>query len=71
MAGAGTGASIPARLLADVFASVSLEEAGRDAFGIENELAPKRLDAEAALDAFKRGERIGHTVAVLHASARL
>lgn len=60
-----------AGLLADVFASVSLEEAGRDAFGIENELAPKRLDAEAALDAFKRGERIGHTVAVLHASARL
>ena len=31
-------------------------------------LVSKRLDAVAALEAFRRGERIGHTVAVLQAS---
>ena len=59
----------PADLLADAFASISLEEAGRDACLIEETLAPKRLDAIAAWEAFRRGERIGHTVAVLQASA--
>jgi hypothetical protein len=59
----------PADLLADAFASISLEDAGRDALVIEQELVSKRLDAIAAWEAFQRGERIGHTVAVLQASA--
>jgi hypothetical protein len=59
----------PADLLADAFASISPEEAGCKAFLIEERLAPSRLDAVTALQAFQRGERIGHTVAALQASA--
>ena len=59
----------PADLLADTFASISVEDAGRNALVIEQELVSKRLDAIAAWEAFRRGERIGHTVAVLQASA--
>jgi hypothetical protein len=58
----------PADLLSDTFASISLEEAGQNAFFIEEKLTPNRLDAVAALEAFRRGKRIGHTVAVLQAS---
>lgn len=61
----------PADLLDHTFASIGLEEAGRDAFVIEEKLASKRLDAVAAWEAFQRGERVGHAVAVLQASAGL
>jgi methylase of polypeptide subunit release factors len=60
----------PASLLSEAFASISLEQAGRDAFAIEKDLSPRRLGANAAWDAFRGGERIGHTVAVLHSSLR-
>ncbi len=59
----------PADLLSDAL-PISLEEAGRNAFVIEEKLTPNRLDAVAALEVFGRGERIGHTVAVLQASLR-
>ena len=58
-----------ADLLADTFASISLEDAGRNALVIEQELVSKRLDAVAAWKAFQGGETIGHTVAVLQATA--
>jgi hypothetical protein len=58
----------PANLLADVFASIGLEQSGRDALAIEAKLQHARLDAIAAWRAFKQGERIGHTVAVLQSS---
>lgn len=55
----------PADVLEATFAGLDLEQAGRDAYAIERELAPRRLDAVSAWDAHRRGERIGHTVAVL------
>lgn len=48
-----------------IFAGLDLVEAGQHAAEIEQALAPKRLDAAAALAAHRAGVRIGHTVAVL------
>lgn len=56
----------PAETLEAAFAGLTLEQAGRDAFAIERDLRGKSLDAVAAWEAHQRGERIGHTVAVLH-----
>lgn len=56
----------PAPVLEAAFAGLDLEAAGRDAYAIERDLRGKRLDAVAAWDAHRRGERIGHTVAALH-----
>ncbi len=53
MAGAGTldrSISIPADLLADVFASLAWRKSGRDAFGIENELRHEKARRGGGLD---------------------
>lgn len=55
----------PVDLLRDAFAGLDPEQAGRDALAIERDIAGKRLDAISAWNAFLRGDRIGHTVAVL------
>jgi hypothetical protein len=58
----------PAARLSEVFASLDLEEGGRNAFAIEESLKPDRLDAIEAWDAFQQGQRIGHTVVMLQSS---
>lgn len=58
----------PAAPLAEAFATLDPAEAGRNAYAIEETLRPERLDAAEAWDAFRRGERVGHTVAVLASS---
>jgi len=60
----------PAEVLEAVFAGLDPVEAGRDAFAIERDLAPKRMDAGTAWDAFRQGRRIGHAVAVLKSDPR-
>ena len=60
----------PAAALEEAFANISLEKSGRNALEIEAALAPHRLDALAAYEAWKAGTRIGHTVAVI-ASRRI
>jgi len=55
----------PAAALEEAFANIPLESTGRDALQIEAALAPHRLDALAAYEAWNSGARIGHTVAVL------
>lgn len=55
----------PQARLEAVFRDRDPERAGADALTIEAALAPDRLDAVAALAAHRRGEAIGHTVAVL------
>jgi hypothetical protein len=60
----------PAACLAEAFAQLDLEEAGRNAVAIEESLRAERLDAIEAWEAFQRGERIGHAVAVLHSTQR-
>ena len=58
----------PVEQLATVFGTLDAEQAGRDAFAIERDLTAGRLDAASAWDAFRRGVRIGHTVAVLQSA---
>lgn len=55
----------PAGILEDIFSGIGLEDSGRNAFAIEKRLLPYRLDAVRTVEAFRRGERIGHTVVVL------
>lgn len=59
-----------AATLAEAFAGADPAESGRRAFALEKDLAPWRLDAVAAFEALQRGERIGHTVAVLRSELR-
>ncbi|MDD5348972.1 MAG: hypothetical protein PHQ12_02055 [Chthoniobacteraceae bacterium] len=54
-----------AEVLKKTFAAVKPEESGARALEIEQELLPKRLDAASAFAAFQKGEKIGHTVAML------
>ena len=54
-----------AATLQEIFASVDLEASGQEALRIEQSLLPERLDALQAFEALEKGERIGHTVAVL------
>ena len=68
--GLGPFGFYPASLLEATFAGLDPAQAGQDALAIEHDLAPRRLDARAAWDAHGRGERIGHTVAVLRADLR-
>ena len=56
--------------LQKAFATVSVEESGSRAFEIERSLEPSKLTATEAYEAFKQGETIGHTVAVLKSSTR-
>lgn len=54
-----------ADVLRKAFAGVKLEESGERALEIEAALLPERLDAVTAYEAFRKGEKIGHTVAML------
>jgi methylase of polypeptide subunit release factors len=54
-----------ADVLEKTFASIDISVSGKNALEIEWSLLPKRLDAINAYEALKKGERIGHTVAVL------
>ena len=51
--------------LQKAFANVSVKDSGNRAFEIEKALESAKLSATAAYEAFKKGEVIGHTVAVL------
>lgn len=54
--------------LQKAFANVSVKDSGCRAFEIEKSLNSVKLSATAAFEAFKKGEVIGHTVAVLKSS---
>lgn len=54
-----------ASTLRDVFGTVPIESSGETAFEIERSLLSERLDAGRAYAAWKQGDIIGHTVAVL------
>jgi hypothetical protein len=54
-----------AEVLQEMFKRVGLAESGENALEIERALLPHRLDPASAYRAFRSGERIGHTVAVL------
>ena len=56
--------------LQKAFASVSVKDSGKRAFEIEKALDSVKLTATAAYEAFKKGEVIGHTVAVLKSSLK-
>ncbi len=56
--------------LQKAFASVTVKESGSCAFEIEKNLESSKLTASEAYKAFKQGETIGHTVAVLKSSTR-
>jgi hypothetical protein len=54
-----------ADVLKKTFAPVDIATSGQNALAIERSLLPARLDAVSAYKAFKNGQKIGHTVAVL------
>lgn len=54
--------------LQKAFANVSVKDSGKRAFEIEKTLDSVKFTATAAYEAFKKGEIIGHTVAVLKSS---
>ena len=54
--------------LQKAFANVSVKDSSSRAFEIEKSLDSVKLTATAAYEAFKKGEVIGHTVAVLKSS---
>ena len=54
--------------LQKAFANISVKDSGKRAFEIEKTLNSVKLSATAAYEAFKKGEVIGHTVAVLKSS---
>ena len=54
--------------LQKAFANISVKDSGKRAFEIEKTLDSVKLTATAAYEAFKKGEVIGHTVAVLKSS---
>ena len=56
--------------LQKAFANVSVKDSGSRAFEIEKSLNSVKLSATAAYEAFKKGEVIGHTVAVLKSSLK-
>ena len=56
--------------LQKAFANVSVKDSGSRAFEIEELLDSVKLSATAAYEAFKKGEVIGHTVAVLKSSLK-
>jgi hypothetical protein len=59
-----------AEVLQKTFAQVDLTESGKNALEIERDLLPQRLEAASAYEAFKNGERIGHTVAFLQSELK-
>lgn len=56
--------------LQKAFANISVKDSGNRAFEIEKALESVKLTATAAYEAFKKGEVIGHTVAVLKSSLK-
>ena len=56
--------------LQQAFANVSVKDSGKRAFEIEKTLDSVKLTATAAYEAFKKGEVIGHTVAVLKSNLK-
>lgn len=52
------------------FAAVDLATSGARALEIERSLAPERLDAELAWEAYQAGEAIGHTAVALRSVCR-
>ena len=56
--------------LQKAFANISVKDSGKRAFEIEKSLDSAKLSATAAYEAFKKGEVIGHTVAVLKSSLK-
>lgn len=59
-----------ADVLEKTFTSVDLTTSGTNALEIERSLQPARLDASDAYELLLRGERIGHTVAVLQSELK-
>jgi len=66
--GYGPFSFYPVAVLEDAFADLDPDVAGERAETIERDLAPHRLNSVAAWEALARGERVGHTVAVLYAT---
>lgn len=58
----------PVEFLKKVFQDLSAAEAGAKAYQIEAKLEAHKLDAVAAYNAYKRGEKVGHTVVVIRSS---
>lgn len=56
--------------LQKAFANISVKESGKNAFEIEKSLESSELTAAEAYEAFRKGEVIGHTVAVLKSSVK-
>ena len=56
--------------LQKAFADISMKESGKNAFEIEKSLESSKLTAKEAYEAFRKGEVIGHTVAVLKSSVK-
>ena len=56
--------------LQKAFANISVKDSGKRAFEIEKTLDSVKLTATTAYEAFKKGEVIGHTVAVLKSSLK-
>ena len=56
--------------LQKAFANISVKESGKNAFEIEKSLESSKLTAKEAYEAFRKGEVIGHTVAVLKSSLK-
>ena len=56
--------------LQKAFANISVKDSGSRALEIEKSLDSVKLTATAAYEAFKKGEVIGHTVAVLKSSLK-
>lgn len=59
-----------AETLQRVFASVDTNTSGTNSIAIERSLLSERMDSIGAYEALQRGERIGHTVAVLRSEVR-
>lgn len=56
--------------LQKAFANISVKESGKNAFEIEKSLESSKLTAKEAYEVFRKGEVIGHTVAVLKSSVK-
>ncbi|MGW7225860.1 class I SAM-dependent methyltransferase [Streptomyces cyaneofuscatus] len=55
----------PVDVLREVFAGLTVAAAGAQALQLEKELAPHEISAVDALTRVERGEKVGHTVAIL------
>ncbi|KAF8876854.1 hypothetical protein BD779DRAFT_1677605 [Infundibulicybe gibba] len=67
-AGMGPFYFYPASVLESTFKSLSPAAAGLDAANIERQIAPHRLDAVEAYQAYKTGTTVAHTVVVVRST---